>query len=98
MSVRRVGPAKAQPAGLWYSRQSKILPGSEPMTKTGSAVLATMAVLAMPSLAYAYVDPGAGSMLLQLLLGGIAGLFFFFKVFKRSIFRFLGFGKDEDSR
>jgi hypothetical protein len=27
-----------------------------------------------PSFAHAYVDPGSGSMLLQLLLGGVAGL------------------------
>ena len=32
-----------------------------------------VAVLLMPSDALAYIDPGTGSMLLQLLLGGFAG-------------------------
>ena len=30
--------------------------------------------LTVPSAAYAYLDPGSGSMLLQLVLGGLAGL------------------------
>lgn len=41
-----------------------------------------LAVLGYPSPAYAYVDPGAGSMLLQLLLGGIVGLLFFARLFR----------------
>ncbi|MDX2168603.1 MAG: hypothetical protein SF182_16135 [Deltaproteobacteria bacterium] len=31
-------------------------------------------VLGVPSTAFAYVDPSAGSILLQLLLGGVAGV------------------------
>lgn len=42
----------------------------------------------------AYVDPGAGSLLLQLLLGGLAGLLFAGKLWGRRLARLLGFGKD----
>ena len=42
----------------------------------------------------AYVDPGAGSVLLQLLLGGLAGLLFAGKLWGRRLARILGFGKD----
>jgi len=31
--------------------------------------------------AYAYLDPGSGSMLLQLLLGGVAGIAIIFKLY-----------------
>ena len=42
----------------------------------GFAVTVTMAWLLFvcASPAYAYVDPGTGSMMLQLVLGGVAGL------------------------
>ena len=63
-----------------------------------SSVFILVAVLACPSLAYAYVDPGAGSMLLQLLLGGVAGLFVFFRLFKQKILRLFGFGKDDEGK
>ena len=35
----------------------------------------TAIVLLMAAPAYAYVDPGAGGMLVQLVTGGVAGLF-----------------------
>ena len=57
--------------------------------------LAALVILGAPALARAYTDPGAGSMLLQLLLGGGAGLFVAVRMFKERILRFLGFGKDE---
>ena len=59
-------------------------------------LVAALAMLAAPALARAYTDPGAGSMLLQLLLGGAAGLFVAFRMFKDRIRRFFGFGKDDD--
>jgi hypothetical protein len=37
-------------------------------------VIALWATFVCVSPAYAYVDPGAGSMVLQLLLGGVAGI------------------------
>ena len=45
----------------------------------------------------AYIDPGTGSMILQLLLGGIAGVWIILKLFGRRIKSFLGLsGKDKD--
>jgi hypothetical protein len=55
-------------------------------------------MLAWPSSAYAYVDPVAGSMLLQLLLGGIAGLLVFARLFKQRFLRFFGREKDGESK
>lgn len=48
-------------------------------------------VLAVISVApaHAYIDPGSGSMLLQLLLGGVAGMLLAVKIFWRSILSFL---------
>ena len=43
--------------------------------------------------AHAYLDPGAGSMLLQILLGGIAGLAVFLKLFWHRILTFFGWYK-----
>ena len=40
--------------------------------------------LAAPHHAYAYVDPGTGSMILQLLLGGFVGAFLIVKLYWRS--------------
>lgn len=37
-----------------------------------------------------YVDPGSGSMILQLLLGGVSGLYVIFRLFKQKILRLFG--------
>ena len=58
-------------------------------------IISLLALLANPPAAYAYIDPGAGSLLLQLLLGGVAGAFVFFRLFKQKLFRLLGLGKDD---
>ncbi len=42
-----------------------------------------------------YVDPGSGSMVLQLLLGGFSGLYVIFRLFKEKILRMLGLGNQE---
>lgn len=57
--------------------------------------MVVLGVLGAPALARAYTDPGAGSMLLQLLLGGAAGLFVAFRMFKERILRFFGMGKND---
>lgn len=67
------------------------------MKISATLLLALAAVLATPTPAHAYVDPGAGSMLLQLLLGGVAGLFVFFRLFREKILKLFGFGKDDDT-
>ena len=48
--------------------------------------------LFVASPAYAYLDPGTGSILLQVILGGIAGAIVAIKLFWYKIIRFLGFG------
>lgn len=53
--------------------------------------LAAVLVVISPRTAYAYLDPATGSMLLQLVLGGLAGLALMVKLFWRKILRFLGF-------
>ncbi len=58
--------------------------------------LALLVALGAPALAHAYVDPGAGSMLLQLLLGGAAGLFVLFRLFKDKLRGFLGLRRSHD--
>jgi hypothetical protein len=47
-----------------------------------------MLVILSVTPAHAYIDPGSGSMLLQLLLGGVAGLLLALKIFWRSILSF----------
>jgi len=37
-----------------------------------------------------YVDPGSGSMMLQLLLGGVSGIYVIFRMFKQKILGFFG--------
>ena len=68
------------------------------MTNLKKVLLLVIALLAFPCSAYAYIDPGAGSMLLQLLLGGVAGLFVFFRIFKQKLVKLLGLRKDNDDK
>ncbi|MDJ0893611.1 MAG: hypothetical protein QNJ92_00600 [Alphaproteobacteria bacterium] len=50
--------------------------------KQGRLVLALAASLAaVPGPAFAYIDPGTGGMLLQLLLGGVAGALVVIKLY-----------------
>jgi len=44
----------------------------------------------------AYLDPGSGSMLLQMLLGGIAGVMVSIKMFGKRVFRMLTFWKSHE--
>ncbi len=43
----------------------------------------------------AYMDPGTGSMFLQLLLGGVAGFVVIVKLYWRRILSFVGLGREE---
>jgi hypothetical protein len=67
---------------------------------TNIALLASVATLLWSGPAWAYLDPGTGSMMLQLLLGGIAGAMVVGKLYWH---RFRGFvtsrfsGKPRDS-
>ena len=46
---------------------------------------------------YAYLDPGTGSMMLQILLGGLAGLVVIVKLFWHRLLALFGIGKDKES-
>lgn len=48
--------------------------------------------------ALAYLDPGSGSMLLQLLLGGVAALGVTAKLTWRRLLKTLGLRKDDDDQ
>lgn len=48
----------------------------------------------LPSFAF-YVDPGSGSMVLQLLLGGVSGIYVIFRIFKQKILGFFGVHVEE---
>ena len=44
-----------------------------------------------------YVDPGSGSMVLQLILGGASGVYVVFRLFKQRIFKLLGIASETSS-
>lgn len=53
--------------------------------------------LLAPTAAWAYLDPASGSIFLQLLLGGIAGVSLLVKMYWRKLLTLLGLAKDEPS-
>lgn len=63
-------------------------------SNVGLATLLLLAVWVSP--AFAYLDPASGGLLVQLILGGIAGVAIALKVFWRSIAVRLGFSKTDD--
>jgi len=46
----------------------------------------------------AYIDPGTGSMILQVLLGGVAGIWVILKLFGQRIMAFFGISKKEKNQ
>ena len=58
-----------------------------------AGILSTLIMAPIP--AHAYLDPGAGSMFLQLLLGGLAGLAVLLKLYWQRLLSFFGFGHQE---
>jgi len=45
-----------------------------------------------------YIDPGTGSLMLQLLLGGLASAWVIAKLFGRRLLTFFGIGKKESDQ
>jgi len=46
----------------------------------------------------AYIDPGTGSTILQVLLGGVAGIWVILKLFGQRIMAFFGISKKEKNQ
>lgn len=66
---------------------------SGPANRSTALFLFLLALLAGAAPALAYLDPAAGSLILQVLLGGIAGLALFLKLFWRRLMGLLGFDR-----
>lgn len=67
------------------------------MGKRSTIFLWALMLLAYPSYAHAYFDPGAGSLMLQLLLGGTAGIYVVVKLWKQKILKLLGLRKVDET-
>ena len=66
-------------------------------SSTATTVLITMLLISEP--AFAYLDPGTGGMLIQIILGGLAGLAVAGKLFwhqLKSFFRFSSSDKQDN--
>ena len=57
------------------------------------ACLAVLVVLSLPSTAFAYLDPGTGSALLQGVLGALAAIGIVLKLYWHRLLRLLGLRK-----
>ncbi len=66
------------------------------MTRLAILLAALAALWAKP--AEAYLDPGSGSMLLQLILGGFAGLVVLVKLYWRRLKALVGLGGADKGR
>jgi hypothetical protein len=64
-------------------------------TITVGIFAALLMVLVWERPAYAYVDPGSGGMLVQLLLGGVAGAAVLLRLFWHRILRLVGLRRPE---
>ena len=58
--------------------------------------MATILLLVLTIDAHAYLDPGTGSLILQVILGGIAGAAVAIKLFWHRILAFFGLADPED--
>ena len=65
------------------------------MNLKNQLIVFVLALAPVPALAY--LDPGTGSMLLQVILGGVAAVGVAVKLFWYRIIRFLGFGKNAEN-
>lgn len=59
-------------------------------------VLVVLLAICLPRASHAYLDPTSGSILLQVLLGGIAGLALALKLFWHKILGLFGIGDSDD--
>ena len=64
------------------------------MRNSSAVLLLLLVFLCRPTPALAYLDPAAGSLILQVILGGVAGLMVLVKLYWRRLRGVLGFGED----
>ncbi|MCR9095453.1 MAG: hypothetical protein NXI30_14625 [bacterium] len=62
-----------------------------------TGVVAALLVLAIASPAHAYLDPGTGSTILQLLLGGVAGAMVVLNLYWARVKAFFGISSDSSA-
>ena len=68
-----------------------------PITSLAKAVVIVwMALFVCATPAYAYIDPGSGGMMMQLLLGGTAGIVVLLRLYWRRFTTFIGVRKADD--
>ena len=62
-----------------------------------SMIVVFLSLFLVTKPAFAYLDPGTGGMLIQIVLGGVAGLAVAGKLFWHQLKSFFRFGKDDKS-
>jgi len=65
------------------------------MSKSSSCLLGCLFLFSMPSSAYAYLDPGTGSIVLQAIIGGVAAGMFIIRGHIHSLAVKLGLAKSK---
>lgn len=68
------------------------------MKKNSTVILAMFVGMLAPLEAFAYLDPGAGSALLQGIIGGVAAIGVVLKLYWHRVLRFLGIRKDSPKK
>ncbi|HEY8370223.1 MAG TPA: hypothetical protein VIM86_13010 [Thermodesulfobacteriota bacterium] len=68
------------------------------MRRTTTIAAAGLLVVLTAAPAHAYLDPGSGSMLLQLVLGGVAGFVVLVKLYWQKLKALVGLGRTEKGR
>ena len=65
------------------------LSGERRSSSISLSIFVVLSILCAPSKAYAYIDPGTGSMILQSLIAGLMGVLFTIKIYWTRIKNFL---------
>lgn len=66
------------------------------MHRKAAMILLTLVLLLLANPAHAYLDPGTGSMILQMILGGIAGAAMVARLYWKRIREMFGFRDAEE--
>ena len=75
--------------GAGYVCGTRFFQARELMNAISTLLLVAVLVAAFERPAHAYLDPGSGSMLMQVLLGGVAGVAVIVKLYWRGLLSFL---------